>query len=134
MSSSNFIAKFFQTVFTHILFQFAFPNNQHLPPHIYELLMIFHIPLYISVDFGDPIFNIRGGPNKTTAVMLMPKASIYKNYCMVLGQHNVRTSRQISKIFRYRKPFENKYFLTISSGFELVLRICDIFLLRTSFE
>ena len=36
--------------------------------------------------------------------------------------------------FLYRNPLENRYFLTISSGFELVLRICDIFLLRTSFE
>lgn len=134
MSSSNFIAKFFQTVFTHILFQFAFPNNQHLPPHIYELLMIFHIPLYISVDFGDPIFNIRGGPNKTTAVMLMPKASIYKITVWYLGSTMSGHPGRFRRFFRYRKPFENKYFLTISSGFELVLRICDIFLLRTSFE
>lgn len=36
--------------------------------------------------------------------------------------------------FRYLNPCEKRYFLTISSGFEFVLRIWDIFMLRTSLE
>ena len=36
--------------------------------------------------------------------------------------------------FRYLNPCEKRYFLTISSGFEFVLRIWDIFILRTSLE
>ena len=31
-------------------------------------------------------------------------------------------------------PFENKYLRTNSSGFEFLLRIWDMFMLRTSFE
>ena len=134
MSSSNFIAKFFQTVFTHILFQFAFPNNQHLPPHIYELLMIFHIPLYISVDFGDPIFTLEEGQTKRPQLCLCQKHPFTKITVWYLGSTMSGHPGRFRRFFRYRKPFENKYFLTISSGFELVLRICDIFLLRTSFE
>lgn len=33
---------------------------------------------------------------------------------------------------RYRNPFEKRYLRTISSGFEFVLRMRDIFMLRTS--
>ena len=36
--------------------------------------------------------------------------------------------------FLYRSPWENKYFRTHSSGFEFLLRMWDIFMLRTSFE
>jgi hypothetical protein len=62
----------------------------------------------------------------------MPEATVYEDHCFILWQYNIRFAKQLSIIFLYLKPSENRGFLTNSSGLVPLLLIWDILKLLTS--
>lgn len=73
------------------------------------------------------------GQTNLGQLCLCQKQPFTKITVLYLGNTISGHPGRVRTFFRYRNPFENKYFRTISSGLELVLRICDMFMLRISF-
>ena len=65
---------------------------------------------------------------------LCQKQPFTKITVLYLGRTISGHPGSVLTFFLYRTPFENRYLRTNSSGFEFLLRICDMFMLRTSFE
>lgn len=55
--------------------------------------------------------------------MLMPETAVHKDYSFIFGENYIRTSRQLLHILTITESFCKRYFRTISSGFEFVLRM-----------
>lgn len=63
---------------------------------------------------------------------LCQKQPLTKITVLYLGRTMSGHPGSFFTFLRYRNPFEKRYFRTISSGFEFVLRMWDMFMLRTS--
>ena len=97
--------------------------------------MIFCVSFNISVDFFAPVFFIAGRPiPKRPQSCICQKQPFTKTTVLYLGSTISGHPGSFRTFFLYRRPWENRYLRTISSGLVFVLRICDMFLLRTSFE
>lgn len=71
--------------------------------------MVQDVPVNISLDFAFPKLRIAFRPDKVfTAVMFMPKTSIYKNNRLVFGKNNVWLSRKSDVVFSVPKAFREE--------------------------
>jgi len=89
----------FQSSFKLVqVFRLAFPNDEHVPPQIFELANCFSIPLLIAGEFRLPVFQSRAGqsPIKATIIgMLVPKATVHENRFSSSDKNQVRLARQV---------------------------------------
>ena len=101
----DFPAKCIEALIAHSFFEFAFPNNNHVPSLTTELFCVLLISFHVTKYFRPPIVLIRRRPNESRAVMLMPKAAVDKNNCLVFWKDYVRAARQLLHIFSVSKSF-----------------------------
>ena len=74
---------------------FAFPENECCPSTSLEQIHVVDIPLDIPVEFPVPEFAIGVGSPTPWTIMLVPEATVDKNYLLVLGKYKIRSSRKI---------------------------------------
>ena len=77
-------------------FDFAFPNDDHMPAGFLQRGLLFFIALDVTFEFLLPEFDVgfrhRGD---FTAFMAMPKATVDENHCMPFGQNDIRMAGQV---------------------------------------
>lgn len=73
--------------------ELTLPKNQHSPAQFFELLLFADIPFRVACQFGLPPFGAGFGNLGILAVLVVvPKATVYKNYGLVFWQNNIRFS------------------------------------------
>jgi hypothetical protein len=88
----------------NILFQFAFPDDKHIPSVIFDNSIVFFITFLVLFKFRHPVVFIGFWKNEIrAALMAMPEATINENHGFVFWQNNVRASRISSVIFSIPK-------------------------------
>ena len=81
---------FFQNHFLKL----ALPDNDNIPSFGFQLTPDLLVTFLISGDLGRPESNVGLGHRiKLAPIVTVPKASVDKDNCMVLGKDNIRGAR-----------------------------------------
>ena len=83
----------------YIFSQLALPDDQDIPSHAQQLVVIRPVSYYVSVNFIVPEFHIAFRPYKISATfMSMPKTTVDEYYGFVFWQNDIRLSRQFAVV------------------------------------
>ena len=74
---------------------FAFPENECCPSTSLEQIHVVDIPLDIPVEFPIPEFAVGAGSSTPWTIVLVPEATVDKNYLFMLGKYKIWSSRKI---------------------------------------
>ena len=133
VDTKKFLFQLHQCLVYHTFLKLTFPYRNYSPPHSGKKFEILFVTTNIAFYFLFPKVSVVFWPYKIlTAFMCMPKTAIHKITVLYFGRTISGFPRSLASFFLYRKPFENRYFLTNSSGFVFLLRIRDILYLRCS--
>jgi hypothetical protein len=74
----------------------AFPYQNYLPAELFKLFNIAGISGLVRFNLGFPEFRTSLWQSEILTVVSVPETSVHKNHSAVLGQNNIRFSREVS--------------------------------------